>query len=159
MQRSLRWLILLLGGVVGLLSCAPLPEQPNHAQPYALLAFPEEIRLVALDTQSIDPRARIKGSWVTPGPHRLRLTYAGRSLQRMSQQIDPICLETQAGHEYLFGTRTLGSSGRPIIETTHLIPGYCEQASDLRGRDICTTTAVWRRKLLGASPLRYELPR
>ena len=125
MRRRPGWFILLLGGVLGLLSCTPLPEQPNNAQPYALLVFPEEIRLVALDTQNVDPRARIKDIRVTPGPHRLRFTYAGRSLQHVGQQIDPVCLETQAGHQYLFGTRTLGIIWRPVIETHALIPGYC----------------------------------
>ena len=125
MRRRPGWFILLLGGVLGLLSCTPLPKQPNNAKPYALLVFPEEIRLVALDTQNVDPRARIKDLRVTPGPHRLRFTYAGRSLQHVGQQIDPVCLETQAGHQYLFGTRTRGIIWRPVIETHVLIPGYC----------------------------------
>ena len=80
---------------------------------------------MALDTQIVDPRARIKDIRVAPGPHRLRLTYAGRSLQHVGQQVDPICLETQAGHQYLFGTKTLGIIWRPVIETDGLIPGYC----------------------------------
>ena len=59
MRRRLPWFILLLGGALGLLSCIPWPEQPGDTQPYALIVFPEAIRLVALDTQTIDARARI----------------------------------------------------------------------------------------------------
>jgi len=125
MRRRLRWFILLFAGVLGLCSCVPLPEQPNTAQPYGLLVFPDEIRLVALDTHMVDPRARIEAIRVAPGLHRLRLTYAGRSPQHGGQQLGPFCLETEAGHQYLFGTRTRGIIWRPVIETHALIPGYC----------------------------------
>ncbi len=59
-RRRLRWFVLLLGGTLGLLSCVTLPEQPGGTQPYARLVLPEAIRLVALDTQTFDPRARIR---------------------------------------------------------------------------------------------------
>ena len=125
MRRRFRAFILLLGGVLGLLSCVPLPEQPDGAQPYALLVFPEDVRLVAFDTSIVDPRARIHELRVAPGLHRLRLTYAGRSTPHVGQQVDPFCLDTSAGHQYLFGTRTRGIIWRPVIETHALIPGYC----------------------------------
>ena len=111
MRSRLPWFILLLGGVLGPLSCAPLPEQPNNAQPYALLVFPEEIRLVALDTQSVDPRARIKDIRVAPGPHRLRFTYAGRSLQHVGQQIDPSVWKPRQDISTSLGPGHSGSAG------------------------------------------------
>ena len=125
MQRRWRWFLLLMGGALGLLSCAPLPTQPGESQPYALLVFPEAIRLIALDSQTIDPRVRIKAIRVVPGPHRLRFIYTGHSLQHTGQQADPVCLETQAGHQYLFDTRTRGIIWRPVLETPTPIPGYC----------------------------------
>src|SRR6266446_1229255 len=67
MRRRWRWFLLLLGGALGLLSCAPMPTQPGETQPYALLVFPEAIRLVALDTQTIDPRVRVRAIRVAPG--------------------------------------------------------------------------------------------
>ena len=62
MRRRWRRFLLLLSGALGLLSCVPFPTQPDETQPYALLVFPEAIRLVALDTQSIDSRVRSKAS-------------------------------------------------------------------------------------------------
>ena len=125
MRRRLPWFILLLGGALGLLSCIPWPEQPGDTQPYALIVFPEAIRLVALDTQTIDARARINDIRVTPGLHRLRFVYTGSSTPHAGQSNDPFCLETQAGLQYVFGTRTRGIIWRPVIETQALIPGYC----------------------------------
>jgi hypothetical protein len=92
---------------------------------YALLLFPEAIRLVALDTQRIDSRVRIKTIRVTPGLHRLRMAYAGPSPQHAGQQNDPFCLDTQAGQQYLFETRTRGIIWRPEVVAQTLIPGYC----------------------------------
>ena len=74
-QRWWFFLFLLLGGTLGLLSCTPLPTQPSETQPYALLVFPEAIRLAALDTQTIDPRVQIGAMRVAPGLHRLRMVY------------------------------------------------------------------------------------
>jgi hypothetical protein len=125
MRKRLPWFILLLGGALGLLSCIPWPEQPGDTQPYALIVLPEAIRLVALDNQTIDARARIKDIRVSPGLHRLRFVYAGRSTAHAGQSNDPLCLETQAGLQYIFGTVTRGIIWRPVIETQALIPGYC----------------------------------
>ena len=126
MQQRWCGVILLLGGTLGLLGCTLVrPEQPDMAQPHALLVFPEAIRLVALDTQNIDPRLRITTLRVSPGLHRLRLAYAGKSPQHVGQQIDPLCLETQAGQQYVFETKTLGIIWRAWIEKYERIPGYC----------------------------------
>jgi hypothetical protein len=125
MRSRLRWFLLLCGGVLGLLSCAPLPAQPGEGDPYALLVFPESIRLVALDSHPIDPRVRIKAIRVPPGLRRLRLVYTGTSPQHIGQQGDPKCLDVHAGHQYLFDTRTRGIIWRPLVETHTLIPGYC----------------------------------
>jgi hypothetical protein len=125
MRRRLPWFILLLGGLLGLLSCLPRPEQPGDTQPYALLVLPEAIRLVALDTQSIDSRVRIRDIRITPGLHRLRFVYTGSSPQHAGQPNDPWCLETDAGLQYIFGTKTRGIIWRPVIEAQALIPGYC----------------------------------
>ena len=126
MQQRWRWfLLLLLGEVLGLLSCAPLPTQPGETQPYALLVFPEAIRLIALDSQTIDSRVRIRAVRVAPGIHRLRMVYAGPSPQHAGQQNDPFCLDTHVGQQYLFETRTRGIIWRPEVVTQALIPGYC----------------------------------
>ena len=105
MLGSIRWLML-IGGVVGLLGCATLPAQPGEAQPHALLVLPEAIRLLALDTQTFDPRLRISAIRVTPGPHDLHFAYAGSSSQHAGQQVEPFRLEAQAGHKYLFEAKT-----------------------------------------------------
>jgi hypothetical protein len=98
--------VLLLGGTLGVLSCVTLPEQPGGAQPYARLVLPEAIRLVALDTQTFDPRTRMREIQVTPGPHSLSFVYAGSSPQHAGQQADPFRLEVQEGHEYVFEAKT-----------------------------------------------------
>ena len=125
MRRRWCWFLLLLGGALGLLSCASLPTQPSETEPYALLVFPEAIRLVALDTQPIDARVRIRTIRVVPGLHRLQMVYTGPSPQHAGQQNDPFCLEAHMGQQYLFETRTRGIIWRPEIITQTLIPGYC----------------------------------
>ena len=106
MRRTFRWFILLFGGAYGLLSCLAPPEQPNGSQPYARLVLPEAIRLMALDTQTFDPRARIREIQVTPGPHSLSFAYAGSSPQHAGQQADPLRFEVQEGHQYVFEAKT-----------------------------------------------------
>ena len=89
-----------------MLSCLAPPEQPNGAQAYARIIFPEAIRLVALDNQSFDPRMHIREIQVTPGSHTLRFVYAGHSPQHAGQGNDPLQFEVQAGHQYVFDART-----------------------------------------------------
>jgi len=105
---GLSWqrLLLIIGGLLGLLGCATLPEQPGEAQPHALLVLPEAIRLLALDAQPLDQRLRVSAIRVTPGPHSLRFAYVGRSAQHAGQQVEPFRLETQAGHRYFFEAKT-----------------------------------------------------
>src|SRR5262249_8017334 len=103
----------------------PPPEQPGDTQPYALLVFPDSIRLIALDTQTIDSRVRIQELRVAPGRHRLRLAYTGPSPRHAGQVDDPVCLATQAGHRYFLGTKALGIIWRPVVDTDTLIPGHC----------------------------------
>jgi hypothetical protein len=106
MRDTMRWLIL-IGGILGLLGCATLPEQPGQAQPYALLVLPPDaIRLMALDAQPVDPRARVDTLRVTPGLHSLRLVYIGSSASHAGQEAAPFRLEMQAGHKYLFEAKT-----------------------------------------------------
>jgi len=104
-REIMRWLIL-IGGILGLLGCVPLPEQPGEAQPYALLVLPDAIRPLTLDTQTFDPRGRIRAIRVTPGFHSLRFTYAGSSAPHVGQQAAPFRLEAQAGYQYLFEAKT-----------------------------------------------------
>ena len=106
MRRSVGWFVLLLGWALGLLSCVTRPEQPGGAQPYARLVLPEAIRLVALDTQTFDPRVRTREIQVAPGSHSLSFAYAGSSPQHAGQQADPFRLEVQAGHQYVFEAKT-----------------------------------------------------
>jgi len=99
-------LLVLIVGLLGLLGCATLPEQPGETQPYALIVLPEAIRLLALDTQTVDPRLRLREIRVTPGPHSLRFAYAGSSPQHAGQQADLFRLEVQGGYRYLFEAKT-----------------------------------------------------
>jgi hypothetical protein len=124
-MRQRCWFFLLLGGTLGLLSCASLSTQPSETQPYALLEFPEAIRLVALDTQTIDSRMRIGAIRVTPGLHRLLMVYVGPSPPHVGQQNNPFCLETQMGQRYIFDPVTRGVIWRPVVVMQTLIPGYC----------------------------------
>ena len=105
MRVTRRWLIL-IGGILGLTSCATLPAQPDDVQPYAVLVLPEVIHLLALDAQPFDPRLRIGAIRVTPGLHSLRFAYVGSSPQHAGQQADPFRLEAQAGYKYLFEAKT-----------------------------------------------------
>jgi hypothetical protein len=105
-RRRLRWFVLLLRGTLGVLSCVTLPEQPSGAQPYARLVLPEAICLMALNTQTFDPRMRIRAIQVTPGSHSLSFVYAGSSPQHAGQQADPFHLEVQVGHQYVFDAKT-----------------------------------------------------
>lgn len=127
MLRRFRWFVLILGGALGLLSCATLPgpEQPDEAQPYARLVLPEAIRFVGLDTQTFDSRVRLREVRLTPGPHSLRFAYVGRSLAHAGQQPEPFRLEAQAGHEYVLEAKACGIIWRPAVFTHTLIPGYC----------------------------------
>src|SRR3989442_756002 len=105
MQEKIRGLVL-IGGILGLLGCATLPEQPREAQPYALLVLPDAIRLLTLDVQTFDPRVRINLIRITPGLHSLRFAYVGSSAPHAGQQAEPFRLEAQAGHKYLFEAKT-----------------------------------------------------
>lgn len=101
----MRWLML-IGGILGLLGCATLPEQPGEAQPYALLVLPDAIRLLTLDVQTFDPRVPSRVIRVTPGLHSLSFAYAGSSAQHAGQQAEPFRLEAQAGYTYVFEAKT-----------------------------------------------------
>ena len=105
MRAIMRWL-LLIGGLLGLLGCATLPQQPGEAQPYALLVLPDAIRLLTLDVQTVEPRVRTSAIRVTPGLHSLYLAYVGSSTQHTGQQAEPFRLEAQAGYKYLFEAKT-----------------------------------------------------
>jgi hypothetical protein len=124
-QRPWRAVLLLLWSGCGLLSCVPWPAQPEVSQPYALLVLPGEVRVLALDTQSVDPRVQLRDLRISPGLHRLRFAYAGSSPQHTGQEGPLLCLETQAGHQYHFEAKTRGIMWRPAIETDAVIPGYC----------------------------------
>lgn len=106
MHRVLR---LTVGGLlVAALGCTtlPLPEQPSETQPYAVLAFPGAIRVLAIDAQELDTRARLDTIRVTPGRHTLRLAYVGPSVPHAGQQIDPVMYELHEGRRYQFEAKT-----------------------------------------------------
>ena len=61
---------------------------------------------------------RVQAIRVTPGPHRLRLTYEGSSASHRGQQDVVFLLDTDAGHQYDFEPKTCGISGaRPWLST------------------------------------------
>ena len=119
--------MVVLSTIGGLLSCAtsPPPAQPPTSQPYALIVLPGAIHLLGLDTQTFDWRMRVQAIRVTPGPHRLRLTYEGSSAPHRGQQDVVFLLETDAGHHYGFEPKTCGIFWRPAVAEHTLIAGYC----------------------------------
>ena len=126
LRRGL-WCLVVLSSIDGLLSCAtsPPPAQPPTSQPYALIVLPGAIHLLGLDTQTFDWRMRVQAIRVTPGPHRLRLTYEGSSAPHRGQQDVVFLLETDAGHHYGFEPKTCGIFWRPAVAEHTLIAGYC----------------------------------
>jgi hypothetical protein len=124
--RGLGWFVL-LSSLWGLLSCAtsPPPAQPPPSEPYALIVWPSAIHFLGLDTETFDWRMRVQTLRVTPGPHRLRLTYEGSSTPHHGQQDVVFLLETQAGHHYSLEPKTCGIFWRPAVAEHSLITGYC----------------------------------
>ena len=104
-QRSCHFIILCSIALM-VLGCLAQPEQPSVTQPHALLVLPAAIRLVALDTQTLDPRVRLGEVRLTPGLHTLRFSYAGSSPQHAGQGGDPLQFQVQAGHQYVFEAKT-----------------------------------------------------
>jgi len=121
------WCLMVLSNMWGLLSCAtsPPPAQPPPSQPYALIVWPGAIHLLGLDTQTFDWRRHGQAIRVTPGPHRLRLTYEGNSEAHRGQPDVTFALETQAGHQYDLEPKTCGIFWRPAVAEHTLIAGYC----------------------------------
>ena len=126
MHKLWRIVILLLWSGWGLLGCLPEPREPARGQPYAQLMFPDDVRLVFADTQSIDTRLRLRSLRLSPGLHRLRFAYAGRHPQYAGQGSAFLCLEIHAGQQYTFEAKTIGIMWRPAIATVTLIPDYCQ---------------------------------
>jgi len=119
--------LVVLSSLCGLLRCAtsPPPAQPPMSQPYALIVWPSAIHLLGLGTQTFDWRLRVQAIRVTPGPHRLRMTYEGSSAAHQGQQEVAFLLETQAGHHYGLEPKTCGVFWRPAVSEHTLIAGYC----------------------------------
>ena len=124
MRGRCLWALWLLSVVCGLLSCVRPPAQPG-GQPYALVAWPQAMRLFGLDTQTFDYHTRLQEIRVPPGSHSLRFAYASSSPQHTGQQVVPFVLDTQAGHQYIFEPKTCGIIWRPAVAHHELIPGYC----------------------------------
>ena len=124
--RGLGW-FMLLSSLWGLLSCATAPPaaQPPPSEPYALIVWPSAMHLLGLDTETFDWRLRVQAIRVTPGPHRLRMTYEGSSAPHRGQQEVAFLLETHAGHHYDLEPKTCGIFWRPAVAEQTLIAGYC----------------------------------
>ncbi len=121
------WCLVVLSSMCWLLSCttSPPPAQPPTSQPYALIVWPNAVHLLGFDTQTFDWRMRVQTIRVTPGPHRLRMTYEGSSVSHRGQQDVAFLLETQAGHHYGLEPKTCGIFWRPAVTEHTLIAGYC----------------------------------
>ena len=121
------WCLVVLSSLCGLLRCAtsPPPAQPPMSQPYALIEWPSAIHILGLNTQTFDWRLRVQAIRVTPGPHRLRMTYEGSSASHQGQREVAFLLETQAGHHYGLEPKTCGVFWRPAVSEHTLIAGYC----------------------------------
>jgi hypothetical protein len=106
-----KWHYVLFGlGLLAILGCASLPEQPATSSPYAILSFPTTIQLLALDAQQLDTRLATKTLRVSPGQHTLQLAYTatgpGSSATHHGQPAAPFTLVVQQGMTYHFVTKT-----------------------------------------------------
>ena len=109
-----QWLALLLSlSLIGLGACAtslPEPEQPEPDAPYALLQFSQAMKLLAVDDQTLDTRARVNALRVSPGQHTLRFVHvdagADGSVAHAGQNAKPFVLDTEAGVLYQFEAKT-----------------------------------------------------
>jgi hypothetical protein len=101
------WLII---GLLSLLGCASLPEQPATSSPYALLSFPTTIQLLALDAQHFDSRFPVNALRVSPGQHTLQFVYVATgpssSTTHNGQHAAPFTLQAQEGMTYYFVAKT-----------------------------------------------------
>lgn len=109
-----RFALLLFGLALGFPgACAtslPAPEQPSPADPYALLQFSAAMKLLAVDEQRLDPRARVQTLRVPPGQHTLQFIHIAAgpdgSVAHAGQHAGPFVLETEAGTIYQFEAKT-----------------------------------------------------
>lgn len=109
-----RWLALPLSLCLWLLgACAaslPAPEQPSPDAPYALLQFSAAIKLLAVDEQTFDTRARVQALRVSPGQHTLRFAHVAAgpdgSTAHAGQHASPFTLNAEAGKIYQFEAKT-----------------------------------------------------
>ena len=99
--------------LIFLSACAtslPEPEQPTPDAPYALLRFSTAMKLLAVDDQTLDARARVQTLRVSPGQHTLRFVHVAAgpdgSVAHAGQNARPFVLDTEAGVLYQFEAKT-----------------------------------------------------
>ena len=101
------WLVI---GLLSLLGCASLSEQPSPSSPYAVLSFPASIQLLALNTQQFDPRFPVTRLRVNPGQYTLQFAYTavgpGHSASHNGQHAAPFTLDVHEGLIYHFVAKT-----------------------------------------------------
>jgi hypothetical protein len=100
----------LAAGLLALLGCAAVPEPPVTSEPYAVLAFPASMRLLAVDEQPVESRTRLATLRVHPGQHTLRFMHVNAgsdgSAEHAGQVADPFKLAVQEGLIYHFESKT-----------------------------------------------------
>ena len=109
-MRTKRHHVLFVVGLLSILGCASLPEQPATSSPYAVLSFPPTIQLLGLDAQQFDARFAVNTLRVSPGQHTLHLAYVtnspGSGAMHRGQHAAPFTLEVQEGTTYHFVAKT-----------------------------------------------------
>jgi hypothetical protein len=101
----------LAAGFLALLGCATVPVKPPvTSEPYAVLAFPASMRLLAVDEQPVASRSRLAMLRVHPGQHTLRFVHVNAgidgSAEHAGQFADPFKLDVQEGLIYHFESKT-----------------------------------------------------
>jgi hypothetical protein len=97
-------------GLVYILGCATLPDQPEVSAPYAVLEFPASMQLLILDDQTVDSRTSVKTLRVSPGRHILHFVHINAgvdgSVEHAGQHAAPFTLDVHEGLTYHFESKT-----------------------------------------------------
>ncbi|MGQ4808291.1 hypothetical protein NKDENANG_01672 [Candidatus Entotheonellaceae bacterium PAL068K] len=101
---------LVVAGLLSVLGCATLPEQPAASDAYAILKFPASMRLLSLNEQEMDSRSQVASLRVRPGNYTLHLIHINDGVDGSSahagQLAAPFTLGVREGLTYHFESKT-----------------------------------------------------